>query len=80
MHQESALWPFVFAVVIVRQKSLWTIFADGIVIYSESRKPVEERQERWRYALERRIMCVNERETGITVMVDEFKQQKFTRF
>ncbi|KAK3549709.1 hypothetical protein QTP86_007157 [Hemibagrus guttatus] len=57
----------------VRQESPWTMmFADDIVICSESREQVEESLERWRFALERRgmkvsrskaeYMCVNERE------------------
>ena len=56
----------------VSQESLWTMmFADDIVIYSETREQVEENPERWRYALERRgmkvggskteYMCENER-------------------
>lgn len=57
----------------VRQESLWTIlFADEIVICSESSGTVELSLQRWRYVLERRGMksstckteyiCVNERE------------------
>ncbi|KAK3569721.1 hypothetical protein QTP86_004043 [Hemibagrus guttatus] len=39
----------------VRQESPWTMmFADDIVICSESREQVEENLERWRFALERR--------------------------
>ncbi|KAK3570901.1 hypothetical protein QTP86_029372, partial [Hemibagrus guttatus] len=79
LHQGSALSPFLFAMVIDqpseedRQESPWTMmFADDIVICSESREQVEENLERWRFALERRgmkvsrskteYMCVNERE------------------
>ncbi|KAK3524275.1 hypothetical protein QTP70_026038, partial [Hemibagrus guttatus] len=62
----------------VRQESPWTMmFADDIVICSESREQVEENLERWRFALERRgmkvsrskteYMCVNEREGSGTV-------------
>ncbi|KAK3553457.1 hypothetical protein QTP70_003500 [Hemibagrus guttatus] len=41
----------------VRQESPWTMmFADDIVICSESREQVEENLERWRFALERRGM------------------------
>ncbi|KAK3569879.1 hypothetical protein QTP86_006755 [Hemibagrus guttatus] len=78
LHQGLALSPFLFAMVMdqlseeVRQESLWTMmFADDIVICSESREQVEENLERWRFALERRgmkvscskteYMCVNER-------------------
>ncbi|KAK3573416.1 hypothetical protein QTP86_024633 [Hemibagrus guttatus] len=84
LHQGSALSPFLFAIVMdqlseeVRQESPWTMmFADDIVICSESREQVEENLERWRFALERRVMkvsrskteymCVNEREGSGTV-------------
>ncbi|KAK3515300.1 hypothetical protein QTP70_013476 [Hemibagrus guttatus] len=66
LHQGSALSPFLFAVVMdqlseeVRQESTWTMmFADDIVICSESREQVEENLERWRFALERRGMKVS---------------------
>ncbi|KAK3532001.1 hypothetical protein QTP86_003231 [Hemibagrus guttatus] len=66
LHQGSALSPFLFAIVMdqlseeVRQESPWTMmFADGIVICSESREQVEENLERWRFALERRGMKVS---------------------
>ena len=79
LHQGSALSPFLFAMVMdrltdeVRQESPWTMmFADDIVICSESREEVEEKLERWRFVLERRgmrvsrskteYMCVNERD------------------
>ncbi|KAK3546869.1 hypothetical protein QTP86_003765 [Hemibagrus guttatus] len=84
LHQGSALSPLLFAIVMdqlseeVRQESPWTMmFADDIVICSESREQVEENLERWRFALERRgmkvsrskteYMCVNEREGSGTV-------------
>ncbi|KAK3529495.1 hypothetical protein QTP70_031738 [Hemibagrus guttatus] len=84
LHQGSALSPILFAIVMdqlseeVRQESPWTMmFADDIVICSESREQVEENLERWRFALERRgmkvsrskteYMCVNEREGSGTV-------------
>ncbi|KAK3545436.1 hypothetical protein QTP70_007637, partial [Hemibagrus guttatus] len=58
LHQGSALSPFLFAIVMdqlsqeVRQESPWTMmFADDIVICSESREQVEENLERWRFAL-----------------------------
>ena len=54
------------------------MFADDIVICSESKEQVKRSLERWRYALERRgmkvsrskteYMCVNERENGETVL------------
>ncbi|KAK3509272.1 hypothetical protein QTP70_028595, partial [Hemibagrus guttatus] len=63
LHQGSALSPFLFAIVMdqlseeVRQESPQTMmFADDIVICSESREQVEENLERWRFALERRGM------------------------
>ncbi|KAK3565404.1 hypothetical protein QTP86_007938 [Hemibagrus guttatus] len=63
LHQGLALSPFLFAMVMdqlseeVRQDSPWTmIFADDIVICSESREQLEENLERWRFALERRGM------------------------
>ncbi|KAK3563951.1 hypothetical protein QTP86_006275 [Hemibagrus guttatus] len=89
LHQGSALSPFLFAIVMhqlseeVRQESPWTMmFADDIVICSESREQVEENLERWRFALERRgmkvsrskteYMCVNEREgSGIVRLQGE---------
>ncbi|KAK3569507.1 hypothetical protein QTP86_033928 [Hemibagrus guttatus] len=52
LHQGSALSPFLFAIVMdqlseeVRQESPWTMmFADDIVICSESREQVEENME-----------------------------------
>ncbi|KAK3530122.1 hypothetical protein QTP86_014798 [Hemibagrus guttatus] len=66
LHQGSALSPFLFAIVMdqlseeVRQESPWTMmFADDIVICSESREQVRENLERWRFALERRGMKVS---------------------
>ncbi|KAK3521825.1 hypothetical protein QTP70_018561 [Hemibagrus guttatus] len=63
LHQGSALSPFLFAMVMdqlseeVRQESPWTMmFADDIVICSESREQVEENLESWRFALEKRGM------------------------
>ncbi|KAK3558361.1 hypothetical protein QTP86_017226, partial [Hemibagrus guttatus] len=66
LHQGSALSPFLFAIVMdqlseeVRQESPWTMmFADDIVICSESREQVEKNLERWRFALEKRGMKVS---------------------
>ncbi|KAK3519256.1 hypothetical protein QTP70_023102 [Hemibagrus guttatus] len=66
LHQGSGLSPFLFAIAMdqlseeVRQESPWTMmFADDIVICSESREQVEENLERWRFALERRGMKVS---------------------
>ncbi|KAK3521327.1 hypothetical protein QTP70_003170 [Hemibagrus guttatus] len=66
LHQGSAQSPFLFAIVMdqlseeARQESPCTMmFADDIVICSESREQVEENLERWRFALERRGMKVS---------------------
>ncbi|KAK3568074.1 hypothetical protein QTP86_029710 [Hemibagrus guttatus] len=97
LHQGSALSPFLFAIVMgqlseeVRQESPWTMmFADGIVICSESREQVEENLERWRFALERRgmkvsgskteYMCVNEREGSGTVRLQGEEVKKVQEF
>ncbi|KAK3525203.1 hypothetical protein QTP86_023254 [Hemibagrus guttatus] len=97
LHQGSALSPFLFAIVMdqlseeVRQESPWTMmFADDIVICSESREQVEENLERWRFALERRgmkvsrskteYMCVNEREGSGTVRLQDEEVKKVQEF
>ncbi|KAK3525956.1 hypothetical protein QTP70_011401 [Hemibagrus guttatus] len=75
----------------VRQESPWTMmFADDIVICSESREQVEENLERWRFALERRgmkvsrskteYMCVNEREGSGTVRLQGEEVKKVLEF
>ena len=70
LHQAPALSPCLFAMVMdwmtdeIREEAPWTMmFADDIVICSESREQVEEKLESWRYALERRGMKVNRRKT-----------------
>ncbi|KAK3526888.1 hypothetical protein QTP86_003606 [Hemibagrus guttatus] len=97
LHQGSALSPFLFAIVMdqlseeVRQECPWTMmFADDIVICSESREQVEENLERWRFALERRgmkvshskteYMCVNEREGSGTVRLQGEEVKKVQEF
>ncbi|KAK3544853.1 hypothetical protein QTP86_027527, partial [Hemibagrus guttatus] len=97
LHQGSALSPFLFAMVMdqlseeVRQESPWTMmFADDIVICSESREQVEENMERWRFTLERRgmkvsrskteYMCVNEREGRGTVRLQGEEVKKVQEF
>ncbi|KAK3531996.1 hypothetical protein QTP86_002517, partial [Hemibagrus guttatus] len=97
LHQGSALSPFLFAIVMdqlseeVRQESPWTMmFADDIVICSESREQVEENLERWKFALERRgmkvsrskteYMCVNEREGSGTVRLQGEEVKKVQEF
>ena len=61
LHQGSALSPCLFAMVMdrmtdeIREEAPWTMmFADDIVICSESKEQVEEKLESWRYALEKR--------------------------
>ena len=78
--------PFLFALVMdrltdeIRQQSPWTMmFADDIVICSESRQQAEAHLERWRDALERRgmkvsrnkteYMCVNGKGSGRTALL-----------
>ncbi|KAK3568432.1 hypothetical protein QTP86_006939 [Hemibagrus guttatus] len=97
LHQGSALSPFLFAMVMdqlseeVRQESPWTMmFADDIVICSESREQVEENLERWRFVLERRgmkvsgskteYMCVNEREGSGAVRLQGEEVKKVQEF
>ena len=70
LHQGSALSPCLFAMVMdrmtddIREEAPWTMmFADDIVICSESKEQVEEKLEGWIYALERRGMKVNRRKT-----------------
>lgn len=97
LHQGSALSPFLFAMVMdrltdeVRQESPWTMmFADDIVICSESREEVEKKLERWRFALERRgmkvsrskteYMCVNERDPSGSVRLQGEEIKKVDDF
>ncbi|KAK3557116.1 hypothetical protein QTP70_024647 [Hemibagrus guttatus] len=97
LHQGSALSPFLFAIVMdqlseeVRQESPWTMmFADDLVICSESREQVEENLERWRFVLERRgmkvsrskteYMCVIEREGSGTVRLHGEEVKKVQEF
>ena len=70
LHQRSALSPCLFAMVMdritddIREEAPWTMmFADDIVICSESKEWLEQKLESWRYALERRGMKVNRRKT-----------------
>ena len=70
LHQGSALSPCLFAMKMdrmtdeIREEAPWTMmFADDIVICSESKEQVEEKLESWRFALERRGMKVNRRKT-----------------
>ena len=88
LHQGSALSPCLFAMVMdritddIREEAPWTMmFADDIVICSESKEWLEQKLESWRYALERRgmkvnrrkteYMCVNERQDKGTVKMQE---------
>ena len=70
LHQGSALSPFLFVVITdrltdeVRREPPWTmLFADDIVICEKTRKEVEQRQEFWKYALERRGMKASRSKT-----------------
>lgn len=49
----------------------------NIVICSKAQ--VQERPKRWRYALEKRL-CVNERNTGLTVKTEGVESVKLYRF
>ncbi|KAK3528964.1 hypothetical protein QTP70_014145 [Hemibagrus guttatus] len=97
LHQGLVLSPFLFAIVMdqlsgeVRQESPCTVmFADDIVICSESREQVEENLERCRFALDRRgmkvsrskteYMCVNEREGSATVRLQGEEVKKVQEF
>ncbi|KAG2462952.1 YSM6 protein, partial [Polypterus senegalus] len=75
----------------IRQESPWTMmFADDIVICSDSREQVEETLERQRYALERRgmkvsrnkteYMCINEREVSGMVRMQGVELAKVDEF
>ena len=75
----------------VRQESPWNMmFADDIVICSDSKEQVKRSLERWRYALERRrmkvsmskteYMCVNERGDGETVFLQGVEIPKVEEF
>ena len=78
--------PFLFALVMERlteealTESPWTMmFADDIVLARDNRNEIEERFERWRFALERiglkvcrsktEYMCMNERD-GSGIVLD----------
>ena len=70
LHQGSALSHCLFAMVMdritgdIREEAPWTMmFADDIVICSESKEWLEQKLESWIYALERRGMKVNRRKT-----------------
>ena len=70
LHQESALNPFLFAVLMdrltnkVRREPPWTmLFADDIVICEETKEEAERKLECWRYAFERRGMKVSRSKT-----------------
>lgn len=50
----------------VRQESMWTVmFADDLMVCSESRELMDQSLQGWRYALARRGMKVSERERGV---------------
>ena len=77
LHQGSALSPCLFAMVMdrmtdeIREEAPWTMmFADDIVICSESNERVEGKLESWRYPLERRGIKVNRRKTEYMCMIE----------
>ena len=70
LHQGSSLSPCLFAMVMdmmtdkIREEAPWTMmFADDIVICSESKEQVKKKLESWRYHLKRRGMKINRRKT-----------------
>ena len=76
LHQGSALSPFLFAIVDVRREAPWNMmFADDIVIASESREQAEEDLERWRCALVRRGMKVSRSKTEYLCMSDNVTEE-----
>ena len=83
LHQGSELSPCLCAMVMdrmtdeIREEAPWTMmFADDIVICSESKEQVEEKLESLRYAMERRGMKVNRRKTEyMCVMRDRLTAQ-----
>ena len=95
LHQESALSPFLFAVIMdrltdeARRELPWT-FADDIVICEETREEVGWRIKYWRYALERRGMkvsrsktkylCINGGNDNETVKMEDTKVPRVKEF
>ena len=70
LHQGSALSPFLFAVVMdcmtreVQREPQWDmLFADDVVVCSETKEEVEQRLEMWREAMEVRGMRVSRQKT-----------------
>ncbi|XP_037779472.1 uncharacterized protein LOC119576016 [Penaeus monodon] len=70
LHQGSALSPFLFAVIIdcmageVQREAPWDmVFADNVVVSTETKKEVEQRLELWREAMEVRSMKVSRQNT-----------------
>ena len=70
LHQGSALSPFLFAVVMdcmtreVQREAPWDmLFADDVVVCSETKEEVEQRLEMWREAMEVRGMRVSRQKT-----------------
>ena len=83
LHQESALSPFLFAVIMdrltdeVRREPPWTmLFADDIVICEETREEVEQKIECWRYELERKGMKVNRSKTEYLCVMEEMTKKQ----
>ena len=70
VHQGSALSPLIFAIVMdcitegVRKEAPWEmLFADDVVLLTETRQDAEERLEQWRACLEDRGMKVSRKKT-----------------
>ena len=97
LHQGSVLSPFLFAMIMgrltdeVRRETPWTmLFADDIVICTETREEVEQRIESWRYALERigmkvnrlktKYLCVNRRNDEEAVKMEDTKVPRVKEF
>ena len=70
LHQGSALSPFLFAIIMdkltedIRKDAPWDmLFADDIVLSSQSHRELEHDLEIWRNALERRGLKVSQSKT-----------------
>ena len=97
LYEGSALSPFLFAVIMNRItdevwiEPPWTmLFADDIVICKETSKEVEQRQECWRYALEKKEMevywsktkylCINGGNDNEKVKMEDIKVPRVKEF
>jgi len=78
VHQGSALSPLLFAIVMdcltkdIHHETPWDMmFADDIVLCTETKEEAERRLEEWRNALERRGMKVSRKKTEYLCMQQE---------